>query len=325
MNEISLLTDQERLLLPLVLHRRVSFQRILESSRKNASTTFSNCLMIQGQAGTGKTTIVINSLNDLKERGIIYDYVRIAGHVTPQSLFDLFEKTAHLINGLPTVLVLDDCDFMMDQGCLELAKAAFDTRAKGDQNRKVYYQSRKDSGFKYEGYGIIITNNNIDPDRMTVHQQALLDRVNLMCIDLKTEDMFIYNAHLIENYLNQNEDNLKDDEIQSIVDLFNEEIRRWNETDAFARTKINFSVRLVKKFVDCIRLNGKDSWKDLSTIYQRLESAAEIANAERELAQLTGVNNSASESGKEYINPKTGKPYNKYYINTLIKKGKLPA
>ena len=54
MNEISLLTDQERLLLPLVLHRRVSFQRILESSLKNASTTFSNCLMIQGQAGTGK-------------------------------------------------------------------------------------------------------------------------------------------------------------------------------------------------------------------------------------------------------------------------------
>ena len=73
MNEISLLTDQERLLLPLVLHRRVSFQRILESSLKNASTTFSNCLMIQGQAGTGKTTIVINSLNDLKERGIIYE------------------------------------------------------------------------------------------------------------------------------------------------------------------------------------------------------------------------------------------------------------
>ena len=160
---------------------------------------------------------------------------------------------------------------------------------------------------------------------MTVHQQALLDRVNLMCIDLKKEDMFIYNAHLIEDYLNQNEDNLEDDEIQSIVDLFNEEIRRWNETDAFARTKINFSVRLVKKFVDCIRLNGKGSWKDLSTIYQRLESAAEIANAERELAQLTGVNNSASGNEKEYINPKTGKPYNKYYINTLIKKGKLPA
>ena len=124
--------------------------------------------------------------------------------------------------------------------------------------------------------------------------------------------MFIYNAHLIEDYLNQNEDNLEDDEIQSIVDLFNEEIRRWNETDAFARTKINFSVRLVKKFVDCIRLNGKGSWKDLSTIYQRLESAAEIANAERELAQLTGVNNSASENEKEYINPKTGKPYNKW-------------
>ena len=322
MEKVELLEAEERLLLPLVLQRRVAFQRILENSLKNARTTFSNCLMIQGQAGTGKTTTVINSLCDLKERGIIHDYVRIAGHVTPQSLFSLFEETSKLHQGLPTVLVLDDCDFMMDQGCLELAKAAFDTRAKGEQNRRVYYQSRKDSGFKYEGYGIIITNNDLNPDRITVHQQALLDRVNLMCIDLKREDMFIYNAHLIEDYLNENEDGLSEEEIHNVVDLFKTDIRRWNAADAFARTRINFSVRLVKKFVDCIRLYGRNSWKDLSTIYQRLESAAAIADAEKELAEVTGVN---VEARKEYINPKTGKPYNKYYVNTMIKQGKLPA
>lgn len=325
MGKIELLRNEERMLLPLVLQRRVAFQKILENSLKNAKTTFSNCLMIQGQAGTGKTTTVINSLSELKEKGIIHDYVRIAGHVTPQSLFNLFEDTAHLNQGLPTVLVLDDCDFMMDQGCLELAKAAFDTRSKGEQNRRVYYQSRRDSGFKYEGYGIIITNNDISPERMTVHQQALLDRVNLMCIDLKKEDMFIYNAHLIEDYLNENEDELSEEELQNIVDLFNNDIRRWNEADAFARTRINFSVRLVKKFTDCIRLYGKHSWKDLSTIYQRLESAAAIADAEKELAKVTGVDIVAAGSTKEYINPKTGKPYNKYYVNTMIKQGKLPA
>ena len=115
MNKIELLQSEERLLLPLVLQRRTAFQRILESSLKNAGTTFSNCLMIQGQAGTGKTTTVVNCLSDLKDRGIIHDYVRIAGHVTPQSLFSLFADTARLHNGLPTVLVLDDCDFMMDQ------------------------------------------------------------------------------------------------------------------------------------------------------------------------------------------------------------------
>lgn len=323
MEKVELLEAEERMLLPLVLQRRVAFQKILENSLKNAKTTFSNCLMIQGQAGTGKTTTVINSLCDLKEKGIIHDYVRIAGHVTPQSLFGLFEKTSKLYHGLPTVLVLDDCDFMMDQGCLELAKAAFDTRAKGDQNRKVYYQSKKDSGFKYEGYGIIITNNDLNPDRMTVHQQALLDRVNLMCIDLKREDMFIYNAHLIEEYLNKNEDGLSEDEIRNVVDLFKTDIRRWNAAEAFARTRINFSVRLVKKFVDCIRLYGKNSWKDLSTVYQRLESAAAIADAEKELAEVTGVNTAVGT--KEYINPRTGKPYNKYYVNTMIKQGRLPA
>ena len=160
---------------------------------------------------------------------------------------------------------------------------------------------------------------------MTVHQQALLDRVNLMCIDLKKEDMFIYNAHLIEDYLNENEDGLSEEEIQNIVDLFNTDIRRWNEADAFARTRINFSVRLVKKFADCIRLYGKNSWRELSTIYQRLESATAIANAEKELAEVTGVNIVAAGGKKEYINPKTGKPYNKYYVNTMIKQGKLPA
>ena len=325
MNKVELLTTEERMLLPLVLQRRIAFQKILENSLKNARTTFSNCLMIQGQAGTGKTTTVVNSLCELKEKGVINDYVRIAGHVTPQSLFNLFKDTSRLHSGLPTVLVLDDCDFMMDQGCLELAKAAFDTRAKGDQNRKVYYQSKKESGFKYEGYGIIITNNDINPDRMTVHQQALLDRVNLMCIDLKKEDMFIYNAHLIEDYLNENEDGLTEDEIQNVVDLFNTDIRRWNAVEAFARTKINFSVRLVKKFVDCIRLYGKNSWKDLSTIYQRLESAAAIADAEKELAEATGVDVTNAGAKKEYINPRTGKPYNKYYVNTMIKQGKLPA
>lgn len=325
MDKIELLKEGERLLLPLVLQRRIAFQKILENSLRNTKTTFSNCLMIQGQAGTGKTTTVINSLSELKEKGVIHDYVRIAGHVTPQSLYTLFADTARLHNGLPTVLVLDDCDFMMDQGCLELAKAAFDTRSKGDQNRRVYYQSRKNSGFKYEGYGIIITNNDISPERMTVHQQALLDRVNLMCIDLKKEDMFIYNAHLIEDYLSENEDGLSEEEIQNIVDLFNTDIRRWNEADAFARTRINFSVRLVKKFADCIRLYGKNSWRELSTIYQRLESATAIANAEKELAEVTGVNVMAAGGKKEYINPRTGKPYNKYYVNTMIKQGKLPA
>ena len=325
MGNIELLRTEERLLLPLVLQRRAAFQKILENSLKNARNTFSNCLMIQGQAGTGKTTTVVNCLSDLKDRGIIYDYVRIAGHVTPRSLFDLFRDTAHLHNGLPTVLVLDDCDFMMDQGCLELAKAAFDTRSKGDQNRRVYYQSQRDSGFKYEGYGIIITNNDTSPERMTVHQQALLDRVNLMCIDLKKEDMFIYNAHLIEDYLNENEDGLSEEELRNIVSLFDTDIRRWNEADAFARTRINFSVRLVKKFADCIRLYGKNSWRDLSTIYQKLESATAIAAAEKELAEVTGVDVVAAKGTKEYINPKTGKPYNKYYVNTMIKQGKLPA
>ena len=106
--------------------------------------------------------------------------------------------------------------------------------------------------------------------------------------------------------------------------LFNNEIREWQSLEAFARTKINCSIRLVKKFVDCIRLYGKDDWKSLSTIYQRLNDAADTAKAEAELAEL-GESVEQSADRKEYINPKTGKPYNKYYVNAMIKQGKLPA
>ena len=76
MGKIELLKEEERLLLPLVLQRRIAFQKILENSLRNTKTTFSNCLMIQGQAGTGKTTTVINSLSELKEKGVIHDYVK---------------------------------------------------------------------------------------------------------------------------------------------------------------------------------------------------------------------------------------------------------
>ena len=324
MEKIELLNNEERLQLPFVLKRRATFQRIMKNSLKNATTTFSNCLMVQGKAGTGKTTTVVNYLDTLKQEGVIYDYRRVAGHITPRALYNLFQETSELHDGRPSVLVLDDCDFMMDQGCLELAKAAFDTRSRNPQNRKVFYQSLSGSGFKYNGYGIIITNNELNPDRMTVHQQALLDRANLMSIDLKKEDMFIYNAHLIEDYLNENEDGLSEEELQGVVDLFNNEIREWQSLEAFTRTKINCSIRLVKKFVDCIRLYGKDDWKSLSTIYQRLNDAADTAKAEAELAEM-GEGDEQSADRKEYINPRTGKPYNKYYVNAMIKQGKLPA
>ena len=324
MEKIELLNNEERLQLPFVLKRRATFQRIMRNSLKNAATSSRNCLMVQGKAGTGKTTTVVNYLDTLKQEGVIYDYRRVAGHITPRALYNLFQETSELHDGRPSVLVLDDCDFMMDQGCLELAKAAFDTKSRSPQNRKVFYQSLSGSGFKYNGYGIIITNNERNPDRMTVHQQALLDRANLMSIDLKKEDMFIYNAHLIEDYLNENEDGLSEEELQGVVDLFNNEIREWQSLEAFTRTKINCSIRLVKKFVDCIRLYGKDDWKSLSTIYQRLNDAADTAKAEAELAEMGGsVEQSADR--KEYINPKTGKPYNKYYVNAMIKQGKLPA
>ena len=115
MEKIELLNTEERLQLPFVLKRRATFQRIMKNSLKNAATTFSNCLMVQGKAGTGKTTTVVSYLDILKQEGVIYDYRRVAGHITPRALFTLLLETAELHNSVPSVLVLDDCDLVIKE------------------------------------------------------------------------------------------------------------------------------------------------------------------------------------------------------------------
>ena len=54
---IALLTDMERAQLPLVISRRSRFKALLKSSLVNYRSLFSNCLMIQGKPGTGKTNL----------------------------------------------------------------------------------------------------------------------------------------------------------------------------------------------------------------------------------------------------------------------------
>ena len=279
MRDISILTTEEKLALPTIKLKRRVFKEMMEAYITSYTTSFTNNMIIQGKAGSGKTTLVIENLDRMKSVGLIADYVRISGHVTPSALVTFLERTSQRENGLPKVLVMDDVDCMDDEGCLELMKSAFDTRSNIPTNREVSYLNRK---FKYEGYGIIITNENMMGDNPDPHQKAVLDRAQAMSIDLELKDMITYTTSLIEDYLNENPDNLSMEELDNVETLFNSEIREWIDLGVFRRSKVSYSIRLVKKLVENQKM-FKSKWKQYSMIYQNLNKVAETIKKEREL------------------------------------------
>lgn len=335
-NNYELLTFAERAQLPLVLSRRARARQIIQTSIKRYRDTFSNCIMIQGKAGTGKTTLVEELLLQMREECDIADYKRVPGHVTPRSMYHVMrdvhepQMTSQGYKA-PVVLVFDDVDCLSDEGCLELMKAAFDTKSDSPTNRKVFYMTEDGgTGFRYEGFGIIICNNNFGK-KVSVHQEALLDRVQQMSIDLEPNDMNIYNTYLIEEMLNSGD--LTTSEADGIAELFKTTIRKWIKCDAFRKAGVPFSLRLVKKFVDSQRLFGEE-WQYFSTPYKRLEAAcimedpesvADVPTAPK--ARIIKKDQKNTEPQKnaqgQYIDPKTGVPYSpsmqSYYRHKFAK------
>ena len=274
--EYNLLTEEERALLPEVLARRIRFKNLIEKSILQSQDVFSNCFILTGRAGTGKTTLILQFLQQMFEKGLIADYQRVSGHITKSAFYTLLKDNSEIDPiGKITVLMLDDCDCLYDSGCIELMKSAFDTKSNNKDNRAVYYLTRGRTGrgdFTYRGFTIIITNDPLD--NPTDHQAALLDRVHLMRVDLRYEDFKIFNIGLIENYLEKNPDKLTDDIIAKLVDFFNEYMRKWFDNDIFQKAKVHFSIRLVKKFFDLMKIFG-DDWKDYSVVFNKLNSCYE--------------------------------------------------
>ena len=106
-----------------------------------------------------------------------------------------------------------------------------------------------------------------------------MDRVQRLSIDLEPNAMMIFTTYLLEKYLNDNEDELSKGEIEDVISLFNNDIRRWMKADAFRKAKVNYSIRMVKKFVDAQRVYG-DDWKDFNITYKSLEAACQMSDIE---------------------------------------------
>ena len=109
-------------------------------------------------------------------------------------------------------------------------------------------------------------------------------------------------------------------EINNIVTMFNNEIRKWLSKDAFRKSGVNFSIRLIKKFIDAQRIFG-DDWRDFNTVYRRLEAACEMADLTEEVKNPIPKKISMPKmvEGK-FINPRTGNPYSDTYQSDLRKK-----
>lgn len=265
----SLLTDEEREKLPLVMLRRVKFKKLIYDSVLMGNQTFSNCMLITGKPGTGKTTMVSDYLNELQSQERIANYYRVTGHITQSSLYTLMREYSEPIDGKIQVLVLDDVDCLADQGCIELMKAAYDTRNAGQKdNRRVFYLTRGvKSSFIYQGYTIIITNHSLE--QPTDAQNALLDRIHLMKADLKREDFKIFNISLMEDFMNDNPDSLTESQLKGLDNFFKMYIRQWFDNDIFQKAGIYFSIRLLKKFIDLVTIFGND-WMEYSVPFQKL-------------------------------------------------------
>lgn len=267
--EYKLLTEDERIELPMVMIRRKKFKNIIIKSIKMKDQTFSNGVIITGKPGSGKTTMVMEFLEDLKKQEIIDKYERISGHVTQTSLFQFLRTDSP---ELKVVHVLDDTDCMYDGGDLEILKAALDTRNPSNpMNRCVNYLSRGNvDGYSYHGFCIMITNDNFE--YVNDHQRAVLDRVHLMSIEMDYQDYVIFNTSIIEDYLNQNPDLLSSEVRDQICEFYNSTIRKWFDNKVFQAAGINFSIRLIKKFIDLVIMFGNE-WTSYSVDYKQLNKA----------------------------------------------------
>lgn len=267
----SLLTDEERGKLPNVLLRRQRFRKLVSQSVMLGSQTFSNCMLITGKPGTGKTTMVTEYLETLKSEEKIADYARYTGHITQSSLYKILQDCAEVDSlGRVKVLVLDDVDCLFDSGCIELMKAAFDTKNKKQQdNRRVFYLTHGvTSSFVYQGYAIIITNHTLE--QPTEAQTALIDRIHVMKADLNREDFRIFNINLMEMYMNENPDDLDEKQLKGLESFFDLYIRQWFENDIFQEAGVYFSIRLLKKFIDLVAMFGPKDWIEYSVPFKKL-------------------------------------------------------
>lgn len=138
-------------------------------------------LLAAGGPGLGKTFEATAALERCKQR-ISITVTRNAGRTTPLALYrDLFNNRT-----TRDVLVFDDCDdAFKNKDCLNILKAAADTRNPRVVSWSTSVKSRVPQRFDFAGRIIIITNRNVFDD---VHLAPLVDRAHCFEMSLTRDE-----------------------------------------------------------------------------------------------------------------------------------------
>lgn len=267
--KIQLLTESERLMLSVVNDKLKVFENLVKTSIVNRSKKFTNCIILKGSPGIGKTHNITKWLNDLMETGDILDFNYYSGRVTPMGLFDVLE----LSQNENQVLFLDDCDVVNDQMSLNLLKAAVDTKSKQKPRVVTYVKGGFQREFEFKGY-LIMTSNEDYSRHDNEHMKAVLDRVNFMELNITPKDIEIKNKSIIEETLNEIED-LDEETLFQFMAFYHKDIQDFLDYGAFQFCGVNFSVRYILKVLDLF-LDFKESWTENSIEYKRLRAAADL-------------------------------------------------
>jgi len=259
-----LLNDAERIEIVTVNEKLAEFENIIKTSIRKKNETFCNGIIINGAPGTGKSHNINKWIQELIDEGSVSRVFNLSGRTTAYSFFSVLAD-----NCTPEVItVLDDCDIWWNVDCLNLAKAALET--KSQKGRIVTWASGGEThAVEYNSFMILITNTDLyshDND----HIRALLSRVHFMNIGLTVEDMRLKNFSIIENFINENEE-LAEEIKGQIRNFCLTELHEFLDKGCFEDANVGMNIRFILKIADLYTMFG-EKWKAYSNDYKRLRA-----------------------------------------------------
>lgn len=206
-----------------------------------------NGLLVRGSGGIGKTHTSEECLLKYAKENEMCKLRIVKGHITGMQLFvSLFEA-----RNPGDLIVFDDCNNVFNDGkCLEILKAAMDTR----KHRVVNWQSSVKglpvNEFIFEGNVIIITNSEPKGDE---NYKAFLDRIHNIDFNLTVRERVLRIADIAE-------ERVRNGEIDKEVSL---KVLNWMKKYA-AQFEHKLTLRTYGKILDLA--NGSNNWEALARL-----------------------------------------------------------
>lgn len=234
--------------------------KVLDQMTESICKGTSRALICSGPPGLGKSTEIVNTLQDKVDGG---NYVIAKGFIRPTGLY----KTLYTFRKPGQITMLDDCDSAFgDITSLNILKAAIDTTKLRtitwgcDTKMEDANGDRLPFSFDYEGSLILITNFDFEYSirsnhRHAEHFSALLSRAHYVDMEMKTLRDYIVRIHVVCE-----EGMLRNLGVEKKVE---KDLLKFMEDNAAEFREL--SLRTPLKLVDLHRMDRKD-WKSMAKV-----------------------------------------------------------